>query len=126
VRDAVDRGEATLIGRTIAAECADVVEGPRLTAYHPIAADHVGIGGGFGLGFEDRFIEPPRERIDQIDVARELIVLFARDLPGDENSQMTDALMDRIDDRLAARADFIATLVEIKNPAERLLRRRSN
>ena len=38
--------------------------------------------------------------------------------------KMTDALVDRIDDRLAIGAHVVDVLVEIENPSERLLRRR--
>src|SRR5262245_60190918 len=123
LRDAVDRSETALVGCAIAAKRTDVVESPRLTAHHPIAANHVGIGGGVGLGFENRLVETRWQRIDQINVARELVVLFARNLSRDENSQMTNILMDGVDDRLPAGADFINVFIEIKNPTKRLLRR---
>ena len=123
LRDAIDRGEAALIGRAIAAKRTDVVESPLLTAHHPIAADHVGAGRGVGLGLESRLVETRWQRLDQTDVARELVVLFARDFPGDENSQMTDILMDGVNDGLTAGADFIDVFIEIENPIKRLLRR---
>src|SRR5690348_14371237 len=37
---------------------------------------------------------------------------------------MADCVVDRIDDRLAIGADFVDILVEIDDPAQRLLRRR--
>ena len=49
---------------------------------------------------------------------------FLRDAAGNENAEMADALVDRVDDRLAVGADLVDVLVEIENPAERLLRRR--
>src|SRR5262249_28725509 len=102
--------------RAIAAKRTDVVESPRLTAHHPIAANHVGIGGGVGLGFENRLVETRWQRIDQINVARELVVVFARNLSRDENSHVVlcsaaDILMDGVDDRLTAGADFINVFI---------------
>jgi len=49
-------------------------------------------------------------------------VLLSGYLPGDKNSKMADILMDRVDYCLTAGADFLDILVEIENPAERLLR----
>src|SRR5262249_61351931 len=87
-RHAIDRGEAALVGRAIAGKRTDVVKSPRLTAHHPIAANHVGIGGGVGLGFENRLVETRWQRIDEVDVARELVVLFSRHLSPDPNSPL--------------------------------------
>ena len=76
------------------------------------------------LRLEHRLVEAGRQHVDQIDIAGELAVLLARDAAGDEDAEMTDGLVDRVDDRLAVGADLVDVVVEIENPAERLLRRR--
>src|SRR5215475_16010414 len=51
--------------------------------------------------------------------------MFFAGHPGrNENSQMTHAFVDRVDDRLPKRADLIDILVKIENPAECLRGRR--
>src|SRR5947209_8549059 len=51
-------------------------------------------------------------------------MLFPRDRGGNEDAQMADALMDRVDDRLPVTSDFVIVLIEIENPSECLLGRR--
>ena len=51
-------------------------------------------------------------------------MLLARDSAGNEDAQMADGFVDRVDDGLAVGADFIDVVIEIENPSERLLRRR--
>src|SRR5262249_9586317 len=123
LRDAIDRGEAAIVGGAVATERADVVERACLAAHDPIAADQVGMNGAIGLGFENRFVEPRRQRVDQVDVAGELVVLLARDFAGNENSQVADILVDGVDDCLSAGAELIGVFIEIEYPSERLLRR---
>ena len=43
---------------------------------------------------------------------------------GNEDAEVTDAFMDGVDDGLAVGADLVDALVQIEDPAERLLRRR--
>ena len=96
----------------------------RLAAHHPVAGREIRIGGVVGLALEHRLVEAGRQHIDQVDVAGELAVLLARDAAGHEDAEMADGLVDRIDDGLAVGADLVDVLVEVENPAERLLRRR--
>ena len=46
------------------------------------------------------------------------------DAAGNEDAEMTDAFVNRVDDRLPIGPDFIDVGVEIENPVQRLLRRR--
>ncbi len=50
-------------------------------------------------------------------------MLLPGDAAGDEDAEMADALVDGVDDGLAAGADVVVLLVEIDDPAQRLLRR---
>ena len=115
-------GEATFVRRIIAAEGADVIERSRFTAHHPIAGDELGIDRSLGLCLEHRLVKARRQDIDEVDVAGKLVVLLPRYARGDEDSQMTDGFVNRIDDGLSAGADLIDVLVEIREssrgPAE--------
>src|SRR6516164_116740 len=51
-------------------------------------------------------------------------MLFGRYSARDEDAEVTDARMQRIDDRLAVFDDLVDIVVEVENPAQRLLRRR--
>ena len=51
-------------------------------------------------------------------------MLLSRDPAGNEDAQMADFVVDRVDDGLAIGADFIDVLIQIENPSERLLWRR--
>jgi len=51
-------------------------------------------------------------------------VLLARHAGRNEDSQVTDRLVDGVDDRLSVRADLFDVLVKVKDPSKRLLRRR--
>ena len=46
------------------------------------------------------------------------------DAAGNEDAEMTDAFVNRVDDRLPVGPDLIDVGVEIENPVQRLLRRR--
>ena len=93
------------VGRVVAAERADVVERALLTPHHPVATREIGVCRLRGLRFEHRLVETGRQRIDQVDVAGEFAVLLLGDTARDENAEMTDGLVDRIDDRLAVGAN---------------------
>src|SRR5262249_6075497 len=49
-------------------------------------------------------------------------MLFASHSGGNKDSQMADAFVDCVDDRLSERADLVDIVIQIKNPAERLRR----
>ena len=111
VRHARGGRETALVGRIVAAHRADVVERPLLTAHHPVAGHEIGARRVRGLGIEHRLIETGRQRIDQVDVAGELAVLFLRDSSGDEDAEVADGLVDRIDDGLAVGTNLVDVLV---------------
>ena len=51
-------------------------------------------------------------------------MLFLGDAAGDENAEMADALVNRIDDGLTVGPDLIDVGIAIEDPVQRLLRRR--
>src|SRR5262249_14804197 len=51
-------------------------------------------------------------------------MLFLGNAAGNEDAEVTDALMDGVDDGLAVGANFFDILVKVENPSERLLQRR--
>src|SRR5690242_2563260 len=102
----------------------DILEGSFLAAHDPVAGTEVWIDCIQVLLLEDSLIKARRQRIDQIDVAGELMVFFARYAARYKDSQMAGFLVNRIDDRLAIGADFIDVVIQIENPAQCLLGRR--
>ena len=108
----------------VAAQCADIIESARFKTNEIVPADQVGGRIVRVLGCHHRLVETRRQRIDEIDVAGELVVLLLRDRTGHEDTEMPDQLVNRIDDRLAVRSYVIDTLVEVENPLQRLWRRR--
>src|SRR5262249_47442306 len=117
-------GEPSLIGRIISAKRADIVQRSFLAPHHPTAGRKIRIGSISSLGLEHRLVETGRQRVDQVDVTGKLAVLFFCNAAGNEDAEMADALVDRIDDRLPVGADFVDVLVQIENPSESLLGRR--
>ena len=122
--DAGGGREAALVGGVIATKRPDVVQGPRFAAHDPTAGREVGVGGVPGLGVKHRLVETGRQRIDQVDIARELAVLLLCDAAGNEDAEVTDAFMNGVDDGLAVGADLIDALVQVQYPSKRLLGRR--
>ena len=51
-------------------------------------------------------------------------MLLGGHLAGDENAEMADALVQRINDRLTIRDDLVDAVIQVEDPIERLLRRR--
>ena len=76
------------------------------------------------FSLEHRLVEARRQHVDQVDVVGELAVLLAGDAGRDEDSEMADRFMDRVDDRLPVRTDVVDIVIEIEDPSQRLLRRR--
>src|SRR5262249_13846377 len=109
--------ETALIRRIIAAERADVVQGPCFAPHHPLSGREIRIGRVLGFGLEYRLVEPGRQRVDQVDVAGKLAMLFLGNAAGDEDAEVTDARMDGVYDGLAVRANFVDVLVKIENPS---------
>src|SRR5258708_20733264 len=116
--------ETAFSRRIIAAEGADVVQGPCFAPHHPISGREIRICRVLGFGLEYRLVEPGRQRVDQVDVAGKLAMLFLGNAAGNEDSEVTDARMDGVYDGLAIGANFVDVLVKVENPSERLLRRR--
>ena len=71
----------------------------------------------FALCLEHRLVEARRQHVDQVDVARELVVFLARHAGRDEDSEVTHGLVDRVDNGLAKGADVVHVLVEVEDPA---------
>jgi hypothetical protein len=49
---------------------------------------------------QDRLVEPGRQDVDEVDVGGELVVLLPRDAGRDEDAEMPDRLVHRVDDGL--------------------------
>src|SRR5262249_60324455 len=97
---------------------------PHFAPHHPFPGCEIWIGRVLGFGLEYRLVEPGRQRVDQVDVAGKFAVLLLGNAAGNEDTEMTDARMDGVDDGLAVEADCFDVLVKVENPSERLLRRR--
>src|SRR5262249_16307338 len=108
----------------VAAEGADVVQGPCFAPHHPIAGREIRIGRILGFGLEYRLVKPGRQRVDQVDVAGKLAMLFLGNAAGNEDAEVTDARMDGVYEGRAVRGNLVDVLVKVENPSERLLRRR--
>ena len=115
-------GEAALVCRIIAAERADVVEGPRFAGHDPVGRDQVGMAGIGRLLGEGRLIKSGGQHVDEVDIARELAVLLSRDAGRHEDSQVANGLVNRVDDRLSMLSNIVDILVKVEDPAQRLLR----
>ena len=48
-------------------------------------------------------------------------MFLLRNAPRNENAEVTNRLVNGVDNRLAAGADFVDVLIQIQNPPERLL-----
>ena len=72
---------------------------------------------------EDGLVQAGRQTIDEIDIAGELLVFFLGNTARHEDSQMADVIVNGIDNGLAGCDDIRIVLVQVKNPAEGLLRR---
>ena len=100
-----------------------VVEGAWFETHDPVAAHQIRVGGLRRLGGHDGFVQAGRQYINQINVGRELLMLLLGHPTRDEDAEMADAFMDGVDDGLGAGADVVVLLVQIDDPAQRLLRR---
>ena len=124
LRNARDCSEALLVVRAIDAESANVVERPGLETEEILALDELPV---FGLvrDLDDRrFIKPRRHRFDHLHARDELTMLLQRDIAGDKDAEMSDRVVQRVNDGLAVGDNFIDVVVEVEYPVERLLRRR--
>ena len=118
-----DRREALFVLGAVDAEGADVVERSRLEAEEILAVDEVAVRRVLADVADDGLVKARRGRLDHLHARDELAVLLRRDLAGDEDAEMPDAVMQRIDDRLPVGDDLAHVVVEVEDPVQRLLRR---
>src|SRR5258708_7172473 len=85
--------EAAIVFRIIPAHRQDIIKRPRLAAHDPIADAKVAVGRVLRYLLESRLVETWRQRVDQVDIARELAVLFPGYARRDEDSEMADAVV---------------------------------
>ena len=123
-RDAGGGGEFALVLGRVVAKRPDVIERPRHDPGHVIALDQLAVRGVVVDILQHQFVETRQHRVEQVHVQRELFVLLGRDRARNENAQMADALVQRIDDGLAVLDDLVGVVVKIQHPVQRLLRRR--
>ena len=69
--------ETAIVRRVVTAKRADVVERSHFTAHDPIADHEIGTRGLLALRLEHSLIKAGRQGIDQIDIARKLVVLLS-------------------------------------------------
>src|SRR5205085_7515647 len=102
----------------------NILEGAGLALHDPVAGYEIRTAHVRCLRRELGLIETGRQRVDEIDIAGELRMLLECDAGRYENSKMPDIVVEGVDDGLAVTPDLINIVVEVQNPAERLLRRR--
>jgi hypothetical protein len=112
LRKAGDGGELLVVAPVVERE--DVVDGARLER------DLVDIV----FVCDQHFVEPRRERLDRLDHRTDLRVLGLGDLCRNENAEMADAVMERVDDDVPVCREFGHRGIEVGDPAQGLLRRR--
>ncbi len=123
LRQARGRGEAQVVVGGVAAEGADVVQRAPLEPEQVLARDQVGIGLVGPQVADHRLIEAGRHQLDHAHAAGELGVLAPGHLARDEDAQVPGGLMQGVDDGLAVGDDLALVVVEVGDPAERLLGR---
>ncbi|MPL74766.1 hypothetical protein SDC9_20583 [bioreactor metagenome] len=128
VKPEVDLGQPRH-GRETAVACgivgddlADVVEAAPLDRHDVIALGQLVPRLVCSLVADDGLIDPRRQQVDQLDVAGELAVLLAPHGGGDEDAEMADAFVHRVDDGLVVRQDLSVIGIHVSDPAERLRR----
>src|SRR5262245_15260886 len=121
LRKAGNHRKLSILLLVVDPERPDVVEGSGFEAYEIVAADQVGRRPVRIFWHHHGLVEARWKHVYEIDVACELVVLLLRYGAGDENAEMTDRLVNRVDDRLTMSADVVDTSVEIEDPTQRLL-----
>ena len=124
LRHAGDRGEALVVLVAVGAERADVVQAARLQAEEILAVDQVAMLGGLVDLVDHRLVEAGRHQVDHVHAGGEFGMFLGRHLARDEDAEMADRLVQGVDDGLAVGDDLVLVVVEIGDPAQRLLRRR--
>nr|GEU28058.1 hypothetical protein [Tanacetum cinerariifolium] len=120
-------GKAALVFHVVAAQLAQRLQVAALEAHHEIAAEHVA-GGQFLLQHflvffqEHRFVQAGRHDVDHVHGGREFLVLLVGHRGGNEDAQVTDTLVHRVNDGLAAGHQRFVVFVQVQHPAQRLLR----
>ena len=65
---------------------------------------------------DHRFIEAGRHQIDHVHRLGELAMFLGRDFARNKDAEVTDAVVQAIDDRLTSFDDLVLVIVEIENP----------
>src|SRR5208283_604645 len=119
--DPRDRGETVLVVRTVDAEGADVVERALLEAEKVLAVNELAVLRVLSDVRDGRLVKSRRRRLDHIHAGDELLIFLRSDLARNENPQVPDAVVQRVDDRLTVGDDLVDTVVEVENPVQGLL-----
>ena len=105
------RSEPAFVGRIVTTEGADVIQGSRLATHHPFARNEIGADGVLALRLEHGLVKARGKDIDQVDVAGKFTMLLASNSAGNKYSQMADGFVDRVNDGLSVRTDFIDVVI---------------
>ena len=73
-----------------------------------------------GMLIDLHVVNACRQHVDDVDVLSELLVLFTPDAAGDEDSQMSDAVMGSVDDGLVMSQHVQVVAVQVGDPAQGL------
>jgi hypothetical protein len=60
---------------------------------------------------DNRLVQSRRQHANHLHAAGELVMLLGRDLARDEDAEMPDRLVQRVDDGLAIRDDFLLVVI---------------
>src|SRR5207342_2234005 len=92
-----------------------------LAAHDPVAGNEIGAGDAVRLWLKHRLIKTRWQRVDQVDIAGEFPVLLSGHGSGDKDAEVTDLVVDRVDDGLPVGADLVDIFIEVEDPIQRLL-----
>ena len=121
LREPGEGSEALVILVTVGTECADVVQRTRLERQQILSVYQVGpLGPRLDLP-DHGLVQAGGHHIDHFDARGELGMLLGRHLARNEDAEMTDRLVQRVDDGLAVGDDLAVLAVEVGDPAQRLL-----
>src|SRR5262245_18842991 len=123
--EAGDGSEFALVFVVVATKRANVVKGASFEAHQVVAADEIGRGIGFRLWNHHGLVETGRQNVDEIDVAGELVMLLLSDGGRDEDAEMTDRVVNGINNGLPMRAYVVDRVIEVEYPVQSLLRWRN-
>ena len=100
------RCEALVVLRTVDAESADVVERSLLEAEEILAVDELAVRRVLADVADDGLVKAGRGRLDHLHAGDEFAMLLRRHLARDEDAEVADAVMQRVDDRLPVGDDL--------------------